>query len=85
MLQCRCNQSVQYHMVYFKGGRDVAWRDQGETIRRNGDGVAWRNGRSPSHIGWALSDVRVTRQLTFAPGITVAVDQGYLDYALYDR
>jgi hypothetical protein len=38
---------------------------------------------------WALvtdgntNDVRVAQQLTFAPGTIVAVDRGYLDYALY--
>jgi IS4 transposase len=40
---------------------------------------------------WALvtdgdtNDVRVAQQLTFAPGTIVAVDRGYLDYALYYR
>lgn len=40
---------------------------------------------------WALitagntNDVRVAQQLTFAPGTIVAVDRGYLDYALYHR
>jgi IS4 transposase len=41
--------------------------------------------------GWALvtagdvNDVRVAQQLTFAPGTIVAMDRGYLDYALYQR
>jgi hypothetical protein len=40
---------------------------------------------------WALvtegdvNDVRVAQQLTFAPGTIVAMDRGYLDYALYQR
>jgi IS4 transposase len=40
---------------------------------------------------WALvtdgdvNDVRVAQQLTFAPGTIVAIDRGYLDYALYQR
>jgi len=40
---------------------------------------------------WALvtdgdtNDVRVAQQLTFAPGTIVAIDRGYLDYALYHR
>jgi hypothetical protein len=40
---------------------------------------------------WALvtagdvNDVRVAQTLTFAPGTIVAVDRGYLDYALYQR
>ncbi|MEX5215076.1 MAG: IS4 family transposase [Nitrospiraceae bacterium] len=40
---------------------------------------------------WALvtdgdtNDVRIAQQLTFAPGTIVAVDRGYLDYALYHR
>jgi len=40
---------------------------------------------------WALvtdgdtNEVRVAQQLTFAPGTIVAVDRGYLDYALYYR
>jgi len=40
---------------------------------------------------WALvtdgdtNDVPVAQQLTFAPGTIVAVDRGYLDYALYHR
>lgn len=40
---------------------------------------------------WALvtdgntNDVRVAQQLTFAPGTILAVDRGYLDYALYHR
>jgi IS4 transposase len=40
---------------------------------------------------WALvtdgdtNDVRVAQQLTFAPGTIVAMDRGYLDYALYHR
>jgi hypothetical protein len=40
---------------------------------------------------WALvtegdvNDVRVAQGLTFAPGTIVAVDRGYLDYALYQR
>jgi hypothetical protein len=40
---------------------------------------------------WALvtegdvNDVRVAQRLTFAPGTIVAMDRGYLDYALYHR
>jgi hypothetical protein len=40
---------------------------------------------------WALmtdgdtNDVRVAQGLTFAPGTIVAIDRGYLDYALYQR
>lgn len=40
---------------------------------------------------WALvtegdvNDVRVAQRLTFAPGTIVAMDRGYLDYALYQR
>ena len=40
---------------------------------------------------WALvtegdvNDARVAQQLTFAPGTIVAIDRGYLDYALYHR
>ncbi len=40
---------------------------------------------------WALMtdgdthDVRVAQTLTFAPGTIVAIDRGYLDYALYRR
>jgi len=40
---------------------------------------------------WALitdgevNDVRVAQMLTFAPGTIVAIDRGYLDYALYQR
>jgi IS4 transposase len=40
---------------------------------------------------WALvtdgntNDVRIAQQLTFAPGTIVAIDRGYLDYALYHR
>ena len=40
---------------------------------------------------WALvtdgdtNDVRVAQQLTFPPGTIVAIDRGYLDYALYHR
>ncbi len=40
---------------------------------------------------WALvtegdvNDVRVAQRLTFAPGTIVAIDRGYLDYALYQR
>jgi len=40
---------------------------------------------------WALvtdgdtNDVRVAQQLMFAPGTIVAIDRGYLDYALYHR
>lgn len=40
---------------------------------------------------WALvtdgdtNDVRVAQQLAFAPGTIVAMDRGYLDYALYHR
>ena len=40
---------------------------------------------------WALvtegdvNDVRVAQRLTFAPGTIVAIDRGYLDYALYHR
>ena len=40
---------------------------------------------------WALvtegdvNDVRVAQRLTFAPGTIVAMDRGYLDYALYYR
>ena len=40
---------------------------------------------------WALvtegdvNDVRVAQRLTFAPGTIVAMDCGYLDYALYHR
>lgn len=40
---------------------------------------------------WALvtdgdtNDVRVAQPLTFAPGTIVAMDRGYLDYALYHR
>lgn len=40
---------------------------------------------------WALvtdgdtNDVRTAQQLTFAPGTIVAIDRGYLDYALYHR
>jgi len=40
---------------------------------------------------WALvtdgdtNDVRVAQQVTFAPGTIVAIDRGYLDYALYHR
>jgi len=40
---------------------------------------------------WALvtdgdtNDVRIAQQLTFAPGTIVAIDRGYLDYALYYR
>lgn len=40
---------------------------------------------------WALvtdgdtNDVRIAQQLTFAPGTIVAMDRGYLDYALYQR
>jgi len=40
---------------------------------------------------WALvtdgdtNDVRVAQALTFAPGTIVAIDRGYLDYALYQR
>jgi len=40
---------------------------------------------------WALvtdgdtNDVRVAQTLTFAPGTIVAMDRGYLDYALYQR
>jgi hypothetical protein len=40
---------------------------------------------------WALltagdvNDVRVAQRLTFAPGTIVAMDHGYLDYALYHR
>ena len=32
-----------------------------------------------------VNDVRVAQQLTFAPGTIVAIDRGYLDYALYQR
>ena len=31
------------------------------------------------------NDVRVAQQRTFAPGTIVAMDRGYLDYALYHR
>jgi hypothetical protein len=40
---------------------------------------------------WALvtdgdtNDVRIAQTLTFAPGTLVAIDRGYLDYALYSR
>jgi len=40
---------------------------------------------------WALvtdgdtNDVRVAQKLEFAPGTIVAMDRGYLDYALYER
>lgn len=40
---------------------------------------------------WALvtdgdtNDVRIAQQLTFPPGTIVAIDRGYLDYALYHR
>jgi len=40
---------------------------------------------------WALvtdgdvNDVRIAQTLTFAPGTIVAIDRGYLDYALYQR
>jgi IS4 transposase len=40
---------------------------------------------------WALvtdgdtNDVRVAQKLEFAPGTIVALDRGYLDYALYER
>ena len=40
---------------------------------------------------WALvtegdvNDVRVAQRLTFVPGTIVAIDRGYLDYALYQR
>ena len=40
---------------------------------------------------WALvtdgdtNDVRIAQTLTFAPGTIVAMDRGYLDYALYSR
>jgi DDE family transposase/uncharacterized protein DUF4372 len=40
---------------------------------------------------WALitdgdtNDVRIAQTLTFAPGTIVAIDRGYLDYALYSR
>lgn len=32
-----------------------------------------------------VNDVRVAQRLTFAPGTIVAMDRGYLDYALYHR
>ena len=32
-----------------------------------------------------MNDVRVAQRLTFAPGTIVAMDRGYLDYALYHR
>jgi hypothetical protein len=40
---------------------------------------------------WALvtdgdtNDVRIAQKLDFAPGTIVAIDRGYLDYALYER
>lgn len=40
---------------------------------------------------WALvtdgdtNDVRIAQQLTFVPGTIVAINRGYLDYALYHR
>ena len=31
------------------------------------------------------NDVRIAQKLDFAPGTIVAMDRGYLDYALYER
>src|SRR5439155_12859574 len=38
-----------------------------------------------SAIHCDVNDVRVAQRLTFAPGTIVAMDRGYLDYALYHR